>query len=194
MLCYLRATRSVLALTLLGSLRLASAQRPIPAAPLTRGTLSFDGQASLGDFVGTTDSVRGAMSGGAELTAVRGWVEGSVASLRTGIGKRDRDLRSSMETQTYPTMRFDLTGVTPGEVHGDTTAVHLAGRLSLHGVTREVSLPATVVFGPGGVIRLHSDFPVNLKDYSIGGLSKMLGVLKMHENIEVHVDVTFAPS
>jgi len=172
----------------------AFAQHPIPTATLTRGTLSFDGHASLGDFVGTTDSVRGAMSGGAELTAVRGWVEGSVASLRTGNGKRDRDLRSSMETQTYPTMRFELTGVTPGEVHGDTTAVHLAGRLTLHGVTREVVLPATVVFGPGGEIRLRSDFPVNLKDYSIGGLSKMLGVLKMHENIEVHVDVTFAPS
>jgi polyisoprenoid-binding protein YceI len=191
---YLRATRLVLALTLLGVLPLASAQRPIPTAALTRGTLAFDGHASLGDFVGTTDSVRGAMSGGADLTAVRGWVEASVASLRTGNGKRDRDLRSSMETQTYPTMRFELTGVTPGEVHGDTTAVHLAGRLTLHGVTREVVLPATVVFGTGGVIRLRSDFPVNLKDYSIGGLSKMLGVLKMHENIEVHVDVTFAPS
>ena len=35
-------------------------------------------------------------------------------------------------------------------------------------------------------------FPLNLKDYRIGGLSKLLGVLKMYEDIEVHVDVLFA--
>jgi hypothetical protein len=32
---------------------------------------------------------------------------------------------------------------------------------------------------------------VNLTDYQIGGLSKMLGVLKMDEHIVVHVDVRF---
>jgi hypothetical protein len=40
---------------------------------------------------------------------------------------------------------------------------------------------------------VRSDFPLNLKDYRIGGLSKMLGMLKMSEEIEVHVDLTFAP-
>jgi hypothetical protein len=30
------------------------------------------------------------------------------------------------------------------------------------------------------------------KDYEIGGLSKMLGMIKMHEDIEVHVDLRFA--
>ena len=39
--------------------------------------------------------------------------------------------------------------------------------------------------------RLRTDFPLNLKDYHIGGLSKMLGMLKMHEDIEVHVDLLF---
>ena len=34
---------------------------------------------------------------------------------------------------------------------------------------------------------------MNLKDYSIGGLSKFLGVLKMNPDIVVHVDLTFRP-
>jgi polyisoprenoid-binding protein YceI len=170
----------------------SSAQRPIPAAHVTRGTLSFDGHATLGDFVGSTDSVRGAMTGGADLASVRGWVEATVATLGTGNSKRDRDLRSSMEVETYPTMRFDLAGVTPGETRGDTVAVILVGRLTIHGVARQVSLPGTVILGGRDII-LRSDFPVNLKDYHIGGLSKMLGVLKMHEAIEVHVDVVFGP-
>jgi hypothetical protein len=38
-----------------------------------------------------------------------------------------------------------------------------------------------------------ASFPLNLKDYHIGGLSKMLGMLKMHELIEVHLDLAFTP-
>jgi hypothetical protein len=32
---------------------------------------------------------------------------------------------------------------------------------------------------------------VDLGDYEIGGLTKMLGMLRMQEGIEVHVDLTF---
>jgi hypothetical protein len=42
------------------------------------------------------------------------------------------------------------------------------------------------------VLRLRSDFPLDLSDYEIGGLSRMLGVLRMQEGIDVHVDLTFA--
>jgi len=164
---------------------------PIPPARLARGTLSFDGHSSLGDFVGTTDSVRGDMTGGPDLAAVRGWVEAPVATLHTGKGRRDRDLRSSMEVDTFPTMRFDLEGVTPGDAQGDSRPWRVTGTLSIHGVTREVDLAGRV--WPGAdTIRVRTDFPLNLKDYRIGGLSKMLGVLKMHEHIEVHVDLVFA--
>ena len=52
-------------------------------------------------------------------------------------------------------------------------------------------LPATQSFDDQG-LRVRSDFPVNLKEYEIGGLSKMLGVLRMDEHIEVHVDLRFS--
>ena len=168
----------------------ASAQSPVPVAHLLRGTLSFDGHATLGDFVGTTDSVRGEMTGGADLAAVRGWVEGRVAALTTGKGKRDTDLRKSMEVDSFPTMRFDLADVVPGATQGDSSMVTLRGRLTIHGVTHDVDIPARVWI-TADTIRVRGDFPLNLKDYRIGGLSKMLGILKMHENIEVHVDLVF---
>jgi polyisoprenoid-binding protein YceI len=169
-------------------------QHPGPETPLKGGTLSFDGHATLGDFVGTTDSVRGAMRGGPDLVAVTGWVEASVASLRTGNGKRDKDLRKSMEVEQHPTMRFDLAAVLvpPGRPGRDTTDVVLRGTLTLHGRKKEVQLPARVWRADNGW-RLRSDFTVHLKDYEVGGLSKMLGILKMNEEIEVHVDVTFGP-
>jgi polyisoprenoid-binding protein YceI len=171
----------------------ALAQGPIPTAHLARGTLSFDGHSTLGDFVGTTDSVRADLRGGLDLAAVRGWVEAPVATLLTGNGRRDRDLRKSMEVDTFPAMRFDLAGVMPGDPVGDSVPVTLRGQLTIHGVTREVELPARVWVGTD-TIRVRSDFPLNLKDHRIGGLSKMLGVLKMHPHIEVHVDLVFVPA
>jgi hypothetical protein len=57
-------------------------------------------------------------------------------------------------------------------------------------VSRRVDLPAAIRLGES-TARMRSDFPVNLKDYRIGGLSKLLGMLRMYEDIEVHADLLF---
>jgi polyisoprenoid-binding protein YceI len=133
------------------------------------------------------------MTGGTGLAAVRGWVAAPVRSLVTGNGRRDRDLVKSMEPDKYPTLRFDPRGVKAAAGTTDSVPVMLQGALAIHGVTRDVSLPGHVR-RDGDHLRVRTDFPLNLKDYRIGGLSKALGLLKMDEHIEVHVDVTFAPT
>jgi polyisoprenoid-binding protein YceI len=169
----------------------AAAQQQVPDGIVREGTLSFDARATAGDFSGATKTVRGRISGG-ELPEVRGFVEAPARSLVTGNGKRDKDLNKSLETEQYPTIRFDLDGVTPGAVRGDTLEVTLHGRFTIHGVTREARFPAAVMIAPGGVT-VRANTPLNLKDYKIGGLSKAFGMLRMHEEILVHVDLTFAP-
>jgi polyisoprenoid-binding protein YceI/CheY-like chemotaxis protein len=164
----------------------------VPPGRVKAGTLSFDGHATAGDFVGTTASVSGEISAADSLGAVRGWVQAPVKTLVTGNGKRDRDLNKSMESNKYPAMRFDLHGVTVAPGRPDSLPVTLQGTMAIHGVTREVSLPG-FVRREGESFRVRSDFPLVLTDYKIGGLSKLLGMLKMDEHIEVHVDVTFAP-
>jgi polyisoprenoid-binding protein YceI len=169
----------------------AAAQQPVPPGTVRAGTLSFDARATAGDFTGTTTTVKGEMTGG-ELAEVRGWVEAPVTTLVTGNDRRDRDLNKSMETGKYPTMRFDLDGVKPGPARGDTVQAELKGRFTVHGVTREATLPAEIVIRPDGV-QVRTQTIMNLKDYQIGGLSKAFGMLRMHEEIRVRVDVTFAP-
>lgn len=163
----------------------------IPSMRLASGTLSFDGHATVGDFTGTTTTVTGEMTGGESLAAVRGWVESPVKTLDTGDRKRDKDLNKSMESNQHPAMRFEITGVKPDGATADTAAVGLQGKLTLHGITRDVALPGRV-WKDGDAIRLRSDFPLDLSDFEIGGLTKMLGMLRMQEGIEVHVDLTFA--
>ena len=182
----------ILAISLLAGPPMAAAQtdRPIPDGRVTSGTLSFDGHATAGDFVGTTSTVSGQLTGAADVIGVRGWVEAPVNTLKTGNGKRDKDLNKSMESVKFPVIRFELARVTRSGGTADSLGVVLHGALAIHGVTRDVDLPATVQLA-GSTARVHTDFPLNLKDYRIGGLSKMLGMLKMYEDITVHSDLVF---
>src|SRR3712207_3265079 len=92
------------------SYALGRVPRTIPDAEIESGTLSFDGYATVGDFTGTTRTVSGQLTGAAELSGVRGWVEAPVKSLKTGDRKRDRDLNKSLESDKYPNLRFELSG------------------------------------------------------------------------------------
>ena len=87
-----------------------SAVAPVAArevgSALRSGTLSFLGHATVGDFVGSTTWVSGAIAG--EGSRTRGWVEAPIATLVTRNERRDRHLRASMDVGRYPTMRFDL--------------------------------------------------------------------------------------
>jgi polyisoprenoid-binding protein YceI len=180
------------ALAMLGAGELhAQRPRPIPDGTVREGTLSFVGRATTGAFSGTTTTVRGEMSGGGSLAEVRGWVDAPVSTLLTGNGHRDRDLNKSLESDRYPTIRFDLTGVRPGAERGDTVDTVLEGRFIIHGVTREASIPATVVVQPDA-IRVRGETPLSLKDYEIKGLSKLMGTLKMYDEIVIHLDLRFA--
>jgi polyisoprenoid-binding protein YceI len=113
-----------------------AAQHAIPSGTIQTGVLSFDGRGTVGDFTGTTSTMTGRLVGAADLPAVRGWVEAPVKTLLTGNGKRDKDLNKSMESEKYPTIRFDLTGVAPRAARGDTVAVTLLGTFHIHGVIR----------------------------------------------------------
>jgi polyisoprenoid-binding protein YceI len=66
----------------------------------------------------------------------------------------------------------------------------LLGRFSIHGVTREATVPAVLVFLHRSV-RVRGETVMNLKDYGIRGLTKMMGTLRMHEEIVVHIDLLF---
>ena len=174
---------------LVASAALARAQAP-PVAPIAvvqSGTLSFSAHATVGDFRGSTSAITGAVTG--DLSDARGWVEAPVATLATGNDHRDRDLRGSMEAEKYPTMRFTLARAAGAPANGAAPTV-LHGALTIHGVTREIDLPATVERS-ADTIHVTSAFPLDLHDYRIGGLTKMLGLLRMDPHIEVHVDLRF---
>ncbi len=166
--------------------------RPVPPSRVAEGRLSFDAKATLGDFTGVTSTVEGSITGGADPSAVRGCVQAPVATLVSGNDHRDRDLRKSMETEKHPTMRFELRAVGAPSGGADSMTADLIGDLTLHGVTRADTLPGVLTWR-GDSLRVRADFPVDVKDYRVGGLSRFLGVFKMNQHIVVHVDLVFLP-
>jgi polyisoprenoid-binding protein YceI len=166
------------------------AAQAVPDMVLTSGEVAFDGSGSLGGFTGTTTSVRGRLAGGTGLEMVRGWVEADAATLDTGNGRRDKDMRSSLAVERFPVIRFDLAAVGAGEAMGDSIPVTLRGTFTIHGVRREQAVTGWV-WRTADEVRFRGRTPMNLKDYQIGGLSKLFGVLKMNEEIVVRMDVTF---
>jgi polyisoprenoid-binding protein YceI len=195
-----RACRASLALvvamagpTLRSGPALAANPQPVRAlaATLHEGTLSFDGHATTGDFVGTTNRVTGAVLASPDYASLRGWVEAPVATLRTGNGLRDRDLRKVMAVDRHPTVRYDLTGAVTGAVAGaDSVHLVLHGALRLHGVSRFVAVPV-VVARSGDTAHVTGTFPLNVTDYGVGGLRKMGGLLRMREVVEIHLALRF---
>jgi polyisoprenoid-binding protein YceI len=165
---------------------------PAPNAVLRSGTLSFTGHSTLGDFVGTTTAVSGGVTGNAELANARGWVEAPVTTLSTGNGLRDRDLRTAMDVAKYPTMRFELAGVTVESpaAPSDTVTGVLRGALTIHGVTRNVAIPATLIRA-AETIDVSGAFPVELADYKVDALTRLFGALRVRRNIEVRFHVRF---
>ncbi|MGH7653403.1 MAG: YceI family protein, partial [Gemmatimonadaceae bacterium] len=178
--------RSLIIVVSLGSLLSvasgASAQA-VADAQSVRGTLAFDAKANVGDFTGTTTKMTGKLEGASALSGVRGWVEAPAKSLTTKNGHRDSDMAKSLEMGKYPAIRFDLDSVAPGAAQGDSTAVVLKGRFTLHGKTRAASIPGWVWITSKGA-RFRGAVPIDVKDYGVGGLTHFL-VFKMNEMITV---------
>ena len=165
---------------------------PAPDAVLRSGTLSFTAHSTLGDFVGTTTTVSGGVSGNAEIANAGGWVEATVSTLSTGNGLRDRDMRATMDVSKYPTIRFELAGVTVGSPAAppDSVTATLRGSLTIHGVTRDVAIPATLI-AQADTIDVSGAFPIDLTDYKVGGLTRLFGTLRVQRNIAVRFHVRF---
>ena len=69
----------------------------------------------------------------------------------------------------YPTITFVSTSI----ARTSATAGTLTGDLTLHGVTRTIAIPVTMVFYEGGRGRFQGQFQINRREYGINGDSRM---------------------
>jgi len=90
-------------------------------------------------------------------------VEIDTTSITTEFEKLTTHLKSPdfFDVRRFPTAKFESTKITPGSGSSQVT-----GKLTMHGVTKEISFPATVEIGPSG-LALKSEFTLDRSDFGI---------------------------
>jgi polyisoprenoid-binding protein YceI len=129
-----------------------------------------------------------------EITNARASAVIDVASIDTGIEKRDEDLRSPnfFDVAKYPFMTF----VSKKIVRTGANSFKMTGDLTMHGVTREVVLDMegleTVVKDPWGNMRRGATLAtmINRKDFGLT-YNKLLetGGVVVGEEVKINIEV-----
>jgi polyisoprenoid-binding protein YceI len=145
--------------------------------------------------VGRTTKVAGSMIlTGAVVDSVQ--VTADLTALASDNPQRDNQLRrQAIETDTFPTATFKMTqpmtlGTLPAD--GASVSVNATGALTLHGVTKTVTIALQAV-RQGGVIAVAGSLPIVFSDYSIQKPNSF-SVLSVddHGTMELHLLFTHA--
>ena len=135
-----------------------------------------------------------------------GKVKVPIESIKTGIDLRDEHLRSEMwlNAAKYPFAEFQLTGIknpTSRKLNdGQRVTATLIGKFSVHGVTKNIEVPATLTYfkesektkakAPGNLLVANAEFDINLEEYGVQIPSMVVGKV----NDEVKITTSFVAS
>jgi polyisoprenoid-binding protein YceI len=115
-------------------------------------------------------------------------VEGDLSdSQRADVDKAMR-APDQLDVARHPTIRFASTRVVP---EGD-GKLRVTGRLTLRGVTREVSFPATVAL-ESGTLRGRATLTFLQSSFGYRPYSALLGAIRNKDEVTLHVDLVANP-
>jgi polyisoprenoid-binding protein YceI len=118
--------------------------------------------------VGRTSNVTGGFSVTGNRTS-EATITVDMTTLRSQESLRDGQLRNQgIEFGRFPTSTFTLdpTDIPESVERGETTPILLTGQLTLHGVTRDIEIPAEVTFRDG-ILVVVGQVDIQFADYDI---------------------------
>jgi polyisoprenoid-binding protein YceI len=93
-----------------------------------------------------------------------------------------------LEADLYPAIVFQSAAVTARRAAEGRYDVRITGDLSLHGVTRNLTIDATATFEENE-LRAQGGFPLRLSDFNIRPVSVAGGLLKLKDEVQLSFDV-----
>ncbi|MCU7495389.1 MAG: YceI family protein [Ignavibacteria bacterium] len=154
-----------------------------------KNLVKFTSDAKIETFDGTTDKIDGYMTWNGDdiLSQNQLYFEVDLRTLDTGIGLRNRHMREDyLETDKYPMTTFKGKLTKAEKSTGGILNVIAEGNLSIHGVTKPVSIKGTLTPSSAGGFRVQSSFEVKLTDYNIP--IPQLMFLKISEVMKLNLD------
>ena len=175
-----------------------------PGPPLGPNTWTIDPSHTSAQFsvrhmmVSTVRGKLGRVSGtvdydGKGIESIKADVTIDVGGLNTGVEGRDKDLRSPnfFDAATYPTITFKSKKVEPGGASG----FKLIGDLTMHGVTREVTLdvegPSPPLKQQNGSLRIGASATtkLNRRDFNLNYNRVVEAAPVVGDEISVTIDI-----
>lgn len=151
------------------------------------GRAEFTSSVPLHTFTGTSDQLVG------RIDLATGTVDFylDLETLDTGIGKRDKDMRETLETGRFPFAEFFGTLTTPFDPSSrGPQPVRVQGTFKLHGVEREVEIEGTLQQTADG-LTVEAAWNINLDDYGI--VPPRLLVIKVDEVQAIRIEALLSP-
>jgi len=174
--------------------RLDASQSKFIAHALRGGLLWFKGHdhlVAVREFTGeaeiTPDSITPASL---EIVAKAGSMV-ETSSVFTDQQKQiiDKELREIvLQQDKYPDITFRSTSVTGKAASANQYDLKIAGDLTLHGVTRQITIPTKVTV-TGSDLRAQGEFSVNRDDFKVKATSAVHGLIRVRNKIKFMFDI-----
>lgn len=152
-----------------------------------QGHVEFLSNVPLHSFTGVSDQLVGRIDLGGNT--VDFYVD--LNTLDTGNGKRDKDMRKTLDTEQFPFAEFfGSFASAPDPQRAGPQDVEVRGKFTIHGVTKTIRVPGTVTFGPKG-LRVQAAWTLRLDDYAIEPPSLL--IIKVDEEQAISLDILLKP-
>lgn len=101
----------------------------------------------------------------------------------------EREMQDSvLESAKYPEIIYDCPRVSVSNPENGQYSITLQGNLSLHGVTRGLTIPARVAV-TGDMLRAFGEFSLRQSDYNMKPVSAVAGGLKVKDEVKFSFDI-----
>lgn len=145
------------------------------------GTAIFHSTVPMHTFSGTSEYLTGQIN--LDQNIVDFYLD--LTTLETGIEKRDRDMRETLETDKFPFAEFygELISDFNPDFSGAQEAV-VEGTFKIHGVERDTQFSGTLQMKPEGLL-LKASWVLMLEDYDIVPPSLLFVKVDQEQKIEI---------
>lgn len=152
------------------------------------GHVEFTSSVPLHEFTGTSDHLTGMIR--LQDRLVDFYLD--LKTLKTGNGRRDHDMYSTLDTDRYPFAEFTGQLVTPISLNSsEVQTVQVEGEMTIHGITRPMRVDGTIR-PQGDLLHLQAEWILDITDYQI----KPPGILfyRVRDKMDVRMKATLSPS
>lgn len=173
---------------------LDASQSKFVARAFAGGVLWFKGKdhlVAVRDFTGEAQITPGSITPASlEITAKAA----SMVETRDVFTEQEKQIINKelreivLEPEKYPDIIFQSTNVTGKSAGPDRYELKIDGNLTLHGVTRRITIPTEVTL-TGNDMRARGEFSIDRDDFNVKATSAFHGMVRVRNKIEFTFDI-----